>query len=162
MHAQDDRYANFFLFTEQEVEMLCKAQRHVRSLSEIWLIITISFLKMNIATLQPHYDGYTARSSNGPIKLYNPLSVIKALAQNCVSNFWVETGTAIGIISWLDLMDLTGGYTPLSQQLWRANADFRSKLDILLTQKEVELIVDDRVNFLTYHCFHLECGLFAS
>ena len=110
---------------------------------------------MSIATLKLHYNGYTARSSNGPVKLYNPLSVIKALAQNCVSNFWVETGTAIGLISWLNLIDLTGWYAPLSQKLWRASADFRSKLDILLTQKQVELIVDDHVNFLTCHCFHL-------
>ena len=47
---------------------------------------------MGIATLQSRYSGYTARSSDGPVKLYNPLSVIRALTQNYVSNFWVETG----------------------------------------------------------------------
>jgi hypothetical protein len=118
------------------------------------LIITISFLKIDIATLQPHYDGYTARSSDGPVKLYNPLSVIRALTQNYVSNFWVETGKVIGLIKWLDLIDLTGRYSPLSQMIWCASADFRFKLDTLLMQKNVELIVDDYVNFLTCHCFH--------
>jgi hypothetical protein len=34
MHTKDDRYANFFLFTEQEVEILCGAKGHVRSLLE--------------------------------------------------------------------------------------------------------------------------------
>jgi len=75
MHAKDDRYANFFLFTEQEVEILCEAKGHI-----------------DIATLEPRYNGYTARYSDGPVKLYNPLSVIRALTQNYVSNFWVETG----------------------------------------------------------------------
>jgi len=133
MHANDDRYAKFFLFTEEEVEILCEAQGH-----------------MSIATLQQRYNGYTARSSHGPVKLYNPLSVIKALTRNCISNFWVETGIVIGLITWLNLTDLTGRYAPLSQKLWRASTDFRSKLDILLMQKNVELIVDDHVNFLTY------------
>jgi len=117
MHARDDRYVKFFLFTEQEVAILCGAKSH-----------------MDITTLQLRYNGYTARSSDGPVKLYNPLSVIRALTQNYVSNFWVETGR----------------YAPLSQKLWRASANFRSKLDTLLMQKSVELIVDDHVNFLTY------------
>ena len=35
MHAKDDRYTNLlFLFTEQEVEILCGAKGHVRSLLE--------------------------------------------------------------------------------------------------------------------------------
>ena len=66
-------------------------------LQEIWLFITISFLKMGIAMLQPRYDGYTARSNNGPVKLYNPLSVMRASTRNCISNFWVETGMVIGL-----------------------------------------------------------------
>ena len=32
MDAVDDRYANFFLFTEEEVELLCGPKGHVRSL----------------------------------------------------------------------------------------------------------------------------------
>jgi hypothetical protein len=30
MHAEDDRYGNFFLFTEREVDILCKAHNRVR------------------------------------------------------------------------------------------------------------------------------------
>lgn len=132
------------------------------SLTKFYLFITISFLKMDIATLQPRYNGYTARSSGGPVKLYNPLSVIRALTQNYVSNFWVETGTVIGLIKWLNLTDLTGRYAPLSQKLWRASADFRSKLDTLLMQKNVELIVDDHIHFLTCRCFFTSMCLFVS
>ena len=45
-------------------------------------------------------------------------------------------------------------YRALSQKLWRAGADFRSKLDIPCMQKNIELTVDDHVNFLTCHCLH--------
>ena len=30
MHAEDDRYAKFFLFTEKEVEILCESHGRVR------------------------------------------------------------------------------------------------------------------------------------
>ena len=92
----------------------------------------ISVLKIDIATLQLHYNDYIARSSDGPVKLYNPLSVIRASTQN----FWVETGMVIGLIKWLNLMDFTGWYAPLSQKIWRAGADIRSKLD---TAKECRI-----------------------
>jgi hypothetical protein len=146
----------FSCLLSRRLRYCVEPQGHVHSLSEIWLFITISFLKMGISTLQPRYNGYTARSSDGPVRLYNPLSVIRPLTQNYVSNFWVETGTVIGLITWLNLIDLTGRYVPVSQKLWRASAVFRSKLDTLLMQKNVELIVDDHVNFLTCHCFHFD------
>jgi len=53
---------------------------------------------------------------------------------NKISNFWVETGR----------------YSPLSQNLWRAGAEFRDNLDLLLTQKSVKLVVDEYINFLSY------------
>ena len=63
---------------------------------------------MDIASLQSHYNGYTARSSDGPVKLYNPLSVMEALTRNCVEDFWAETGTVIGLIALSNLTSFQG------------------------------------------------------
>ena len=41
MHAEDDRYAKFFLFTEKEVEMLCRAHNRVRVLRAYPLLLTV-------------------------------------------------------------------------------------------------------------------------
>lgn len=72
MHAEDDRYAQFFLFVEGEVELLCKAHKESN---------------LGIPALREHYNGYTARGSSGPIKLFNPLSVVRALERNSICNF---------------------------------------------------------------------------
>jgi len=39
MHAEDDRYAKLFPFTEKEVKMLCETGNGVRNLSEYPLFI---------------------------------------------------------------------------------------------------------------------------
>jgi hypothetical protein len=39
-----------------------------------------------------HYNGYAAIYNSGFVKLYNPLSVARALELKKISNFWVETG----------------------------------------------------------------------
>ncbi|KAF8809619.1 DUF1703-domain-containing protein [Phlegmacium glaucopus] len=77
MHAEDDRYAKIFLFTEKEVEILCNTYAHGR---------------LKIEALQARYNGYTARCGPGFVNLYNPLSVVRALEAKRISNFWVETG----------------------------------------------------------------------
>jgi len=74
MHAEDDRYANFFLFTEKEVQILCKSQ------------------EISAEMLQLHYNGYAATCNSGLVQLYNPYSVVKALEANRISDYWVETG----------------------------------------------------------------------
>ncbi|KAH9999102.1 hypothetical protein BJV77DRAFT_658918 [Russula vinacea] len=75
MHAKDDRYAKFFLFTEKELEILCDSQN-----------------QLSFGLIQSHYNGYAATSKSGLVKLYNPLSVISALQMGRISDFWVETG----------------------------------------------------------------------
>lgn len=117
MHAEDDRYAKLFLFTEKEVEILCD-----------------NHSQLTVELLQLRYDGYAATRDSGFVKLYNPFSVIRALEANKISNFWVETGR----------------YSPLSQNLWRAGPGFRDNLNLLLTQKSVQLVVDSPINFLSY------------
>ena len=42
-------------------------------------------------TLRKHYNGYTAKGSSGPIRLFNSLSVVKALVCDNVFDYWVET-----------------------------------------------------------------------
>ncbi|KAM6493857.1 putative AAA-ATPase domain containing protein [Amanita muscaria] len=75
MHAEDDRYAKLFLFTEKEVEILCD-----------------NHSQLSVELLQPRYNGYAATHDSGLVKLYNPFSVVRALEANKISNFWVETG----------------------------------------------------------------------
>jgi hypothetical protein len=41
--------------------------------------------------LREHYSGYSARGSSGLVKLFNPLSVIRALERDKVSDYWIET-----------------------------------------------------------------------
>jgi hypothetical protein len=66
-----------------------------------------------------------------------------------ISNFWVETGTRMDeTIRKSKFMNCTGRYSPLSQNLWRASPGFRDNLNLLLTQKSVELVVDEHINFL--------------
>ena len=84
---------------------------------------------------------------SGPIKLYNPYSVMKALGSNKVSDFWVETGKMNEIIRKSELTNCTGRYSPVSQSLWRAGQGFRDNLDLLLTQKRVKLVMDEHVNY---------------
>jgi len=40
MHAEDDRYANLFLFTAKEVEILCETHGRVRALLTYLLLLT--------------------------------------------------------------------------------------------------------------------------
>ncbi|KIM81116.1 hypothetical protein PILCRDRAFT_821941 [Piloderma croceum F 1598] len=65
MHAEDDRYAKFFLFTEKEVEILCESHG-----------------QLSIELLRPRYNGYAATCNHGLVKLYNPFSVVSALEVN--------------------------------------------------------------------------------
>ena len=84
---------------------------------------------------------------SGPVKLYNPYSVIKALESNKLSNFWVETGKINATIRKSELTNCTGWYTLLSLSLWRAGQGFRDNLNLLLMQKSVKLVVDEHVDY---------------
>jgi len=86
MHAIDDRYAKFFLFTETEVQILCE-----------------NYNTLTFGELQLNYNGYTATCTSGPVKLYNPLSVIQAFVCNRALYYWAETGKANEMIMWCEL-----------------------------------------------------------
>lgn len=91
MHAEDDRYAKLFLFTEKEVTILCETHSEVRSLLNIPYPFTV-LLQLSIEMLQLCYDGYAATCGSGLVKLYNPFSVVRALSVQRICNFWVDTG----------------------------------------------------------------------
>jgi len=122
---RDDRYAKFFLFTEEEVEMLCSVHG-----------------QFDIAMLRAHYNGYVVNGRSGPVKLFNPLSVTMALEKNEISEFWVETDTVFRRTAWPRLR----AYRSICTSV----AKFRRQLDLLLMRQSVELVVDDAINFLTY------------
>jgi hypothetical protein len=53
-----------------------------------------------------------------------------------ISNFWVETGKVVNeMIRRSKLMNHTGRYSPLSQNVWCAGTGFRDNLDLLLTHE---------------------------
>jgi hypothetical protein len=99
--------------------------------------------------LRAHYNGYIARGRFGPVSLFNPLSVVKALEQSSISDFWVATGTALWQITLSELMNAIGRNVPLTQNLWRASETFRRNFDLLITQESVALEVDEHTDFKT-------------
>jgi hypothetical protein len=103
--------------------------------------------------LRKHYNGYTAKGSSGPINLFNPLSVVKALACNNVFDYWVETGTVTCYSHQPTLTMIKGRYSFLTQNLWRTSEAFRSQFNLLMTQATVELKIDEFVNFKTYYFY---------
>ena len=115
-------------------------------------------LQLNVELLQPRYNGYTAMHDSGPVKLYNPFSVIKALESNKLLNFWVETGKINETIRKSQSTSCTGRYNLLSQSLWRAGQGFRDNLNLLLTQKSVKLVMDEHVNYLRCLTIPFFCG----
>jgi hypothetical protein len=83
------------------------------------------------------------------VTLSNPLSVVKALERNQIEDYWVDTGTAIGRITSLKLMNNAGRNASITQRLWRASKKFRGDFDRLITQESIKLEVDEQINFKT-------------
>lgn len=73
-----ERFSNYFGFTEEEVDRLF----------EIYLKTT-KHPKITRKELRIWYDGYHTASGN---QLYNPRSVVCALANNQLSNYWTSSG----------------------------------------------------------------------
>jgi hypothetical protein len=57
-------------------------------------------------------------------------------------------------------MNTPGRNAPLTQNLWRASEKFRADFDLLITQKCVELKVDEFTNFKTCRLLNL-CSRFS-
>lgn len=73
------RFSNYFGFTEQETE----------DLFERYQAKTHSPLNVSLAGLREWYDGYHTMSGE---RIYNPRSVVAALANNQLANYWTSAG----------------------------------------------------------------------
>lgn len=81
----DERFDRFFGFTEDEVDRLfqvylsaCSAPRVSRENLDLW------------------YNGYSSKSG---LRLYNPRSVIGALANNEIGDYWGDSGSNSGLFN---------------------------------------------------------------
>jgi len=108
--------------------------------------------------LRAHYKSYKARGRSGPVALFNPLSVVMALEQSQIKDYWVDTGTAIGRTTSLKLTNNAGRNAIIVQCLWRASGKFRGDFDRLITQEKIQIEgVDEQTNFKTCCLLNLYC-----
>ena len=73
-----EKYSEYFGFTDEEVDRLYEKYLNIQSEPKI--------LRKD---LEIWYDGYQTASG---IKLYNPRSVVGALEDNQLGNFWTSSG----------------------------------------------------------------------
>jgi len=76
---KDKKYYNYFGFTKQEVQDLCKRNNTLK-----------------YEDLEKWYNGY--KSCKGE-PIFNPWSVIQALNDNCIDNYWPQTGSFNEIVN---------------------------------------------------------------
>ncbi len=80
-------YGEYFGFTETEVEMLYQRYLQEESLPEV----TLEDLKL-------WYDGYQIASGE---RLYNPRSVVYALSNNQIADYWTSSGSYMEIADYI-------------------------------------------------------------
>ncbi|ORX64853.1 hypothetical protein BCR32DRAFT_297922 [Anaeromyces robustus] len=74
----DDKYYQYFGFTEQEVRDLCEKNKKINKSN-----------KIEYKDLENWYNGYKAYNGE---KIFNPWSVYHALANDKIKNYWIGTG----------------------------------------------------------------------
>ncbi len=93
----DDRYAAMLGYTEDELSS--NFAWHLEKLHE--------HLKMSPAAvreqLRRYYDGY--RFSEADVKVYNPFSLLRAMASSKIKNYWFESGTPSFLVNLLKQTD---------------------------------------------------------
>ena len=77
--AGEERFSEYFGFTEQEVDELYERYQKRNK----------NALKVSREGLKLWYDGYNTQSGE---KLYNPRSVVMALSNNNLGNYWTSSG----------------------------------------------------------------------
>lgn len=77
--AGEERFSEYFGFTEQEVDALYERYREKNRNNR----------KVSREGLRFWYDGYSTKSGE---KLYNPRSVVMALSNNNLGNYWTSSG----------------------------------------------------------------------
>jgi hypothetical protein len=134
LDAEDTRYGDSFLFTEQEVqEFLQKTEVSIGSfcyatLSK-WLRLQSS---LQLTDLKEYYNSYWARGYDGTsISLFNPWSVHQAIAEGQLSCYWNQTSS----------------YNPIHKAIWSRGPDFTNRLIKLLAGERVTLPTRDIVTY---------------
>ncbi len=80
--AGSKRFGTYFGFTESETDMLYRKYRKLQQASGQALGVTRNALK-------DWYDGYDTASG---VRIYNPRSVVYALTNNQIRNYWTSSG----------------------------------------------------------------------
>jgi len=88
-----DDYADMLGYTRKEVEHYFQA--HIAAMSEKFNISITDAMKK----LALYYNGY--RFSKKDIHVYNPFSLMSALKQGDLKNYWFETGTPTFLVNLL-------------------------------------------------------------
>ena len=76
--ASEAKYNEYFGFTDSEVDQLY--EKYTRNTREIHI---------SREDLKEWYDGYTTKSGE---RMYNPRSVVLALTNNNIGNYWTSLG----------------------------------------------------------------------
>lgn len=77
--ASEEKFSEYFGFTEQEVDMLFERYREQETRPE----------KITRQGLKTWYDGYHTKLGE---RLYNPRSVVMSLSNNNLGNYWTSSG----------------------------------------------------------------------
>lgn len=127
--AAEERFSEYFGFTESEVDMLFERYQGQ----------TMSHAQVTRDGLKLWYDGYHTKRGE---RLYNPRSVVMALSNNNLGNYWTSSGPYDEIFYYIrnnvdavrDALALmvSGGSVPVRIQEYAATAqDLKTREEIL-------------------------------
>ncbi|MDD7388119.1 MAG: AAA family ATPase [Lachnospiraceae bacterium] len=127
--AKSRMFSGYFGFSDSEVDMLyaryCRNQKESRCVDR--------------EELRRWYDGYVTPSG---VRIYNPRSVVLALGNNCLDNYWTSSGPYDEIFYYIknnvdsvrdDLaLMVSGTFVPLKLQMYAATSQrLKTKEEIL-------------------------------
>ena len=134
----DTVYDAFFGFTEEEVKELCGRNRQNGG-------------SIQYGQLAEWYNGYYA--SNGE-RLYNPRSINFALTDNCIKDYWTETGPGTEILELIqnntgavkeDILKMVSG-----EKVSMSSDDFSADLHKIETREDIYSVMII-YGFLSYY-----------
>jgi hypothetical protein len=134
LNAENPRYGDSFLFTEEEVqEFLLKTGVSTSPLRYAMPSELPYFQSsLQLVDLKSLYSSYYASGPDEkPISLFNPWSIHNAIAENRLACYWNQTSS----------------YMPIRKALWNRGSDFTNRLTKLLAGEKVELWMNDRMTY---------------
>jgi hypothetical protein len=134
LNAENPRYGDSFLFTEEEVqEFLLKTNVSTSPLRYAMFSKLPCFQSpLQLADLKKLYSSYYARGPGAKsIPLFNPWSVQNAIATGQLRYYWNQTSS----------------YMPIRKAIWNRGPDFTDRITKLLAGEEVKLEMSDTVTY---------------